>query len=117
MKKITNEDISRYAKKMNEPEGEYIKVGMSTCGLAAGAQEVYDALMEGVKLHDLKVRISKCGCLGMCHAEPLVEVAVEGLPAVIYGKVSKDVASRIIDEHICSKRLLNDHILDLPVYR
>lgn len=94
------------------PEGgDWIKVGMSTCGLAAGAQEVYDTLIAEAKQRNMPIRISKCGCLGMCYAEPLVEVCVDGMPRVVYGKVDKATAMRIIDRHVGSRILVNDHIM------
>ena len=90
-----------------------VKVGMSTCGIAAGAQAVYDVLAEEIKKRGLPVRLMKCGCLGMCYAEPLVEVQVDTLPRVIYGNVDKDTAVKIIDKHVAGQRLVNDHIIDI----
>ena len=91
----------------------WIRVGYSTCGVAAGAKEVYEVLIEEVKAHNLDVEVSKCGCLGLCSAEPLVEVSVEGAPRVFYGKVTKDIAHKIIDEHVCQKKLVEGHIYDI----
>jgi NADP-reducing hydrogenase subunit HndB len=91
----------------------WIRVGYSTCGVAAGAKEVYDELVEEAKAHNLDVQITKCGCLGLCSAEPLVEVNVEGVPRVFYGKVNKDVAQKIVDEHVCQKRLVEGHIYEI----
>lgn len=95
----------------------YIKVGMSTCGVAAGAQEVYDLLAQEIKSHNVSIDLKKTGCIGMCHCEPLVEISIDGLPAVTYGRVTKEVALRIVEEHVCQKRLVNDHIYELPVRR
>ena len=55
----------------------WVRVGMSTCGIAAGAQDTYFALREEFRKHKLIVDLKKCGCMGKCSAEPLVEVAVE----------------------------------------
>jgi len=116
MTSFSREDLKKVGPLISEGQ-EYIKVGLSTCGIAAGAQEVFDLLYKEIKRHDLNIVVSRTGCLGMCYAEPLVEVSVEGLPAVIYGRVNGEVAHRIIDQHICDRRLLNDHIYDLPVRR
>ena len=114
MKKMTKTDLEKLAtlKEQNKP---YIKVGMSTCGMAAGAEEVMNTLKTEAKQHGATIDIKQCGCLGMCSVEPLVEVYVEGLPAVTYGKVDKEVAVKIIEEHVIAKRLLNDYIFDLPL--
>lgn len=91
----------------------WIRVGYSTCGVAAGAKEVLDVLNEEIKAHNMDVTVKKCGCVGLCSAEPLVEVNIEGAPRVFYGKVDKDVARRIVDEHVCQKKLVENHIYEI----
>lgn len=87
-----------------------IKVGMSTCGLAAGAQEIFDLLTDEVKRGRHQITVKRVGCLGACYAEPLVEVNVDGAPHAIYGKVDEKAAQRIIDEHVANKKLVQDHL-------
>lgn len=91
---------------------EYIKVGMSTCGLAAGADAIYRTFLEETKMRHMSILIQKCGCAGMCYAEPMVEVKVKGLPTVTYGKVTRDIAIRIVEKHVIEKLLLNECIYD-----
>ena len=91
----------------------WIRVGYSTCGVAAGAEEVFNVLTEEAKAHNLDIQIKKCGCVGLCSAEPLVEVNVEGAPHVFYGKVNKETAHKIIDEHVCQKKLVENHIYEI----
>ncbi len=113
MKKLSREDLDKRAQSRKGKSGDWIKVGMSTCGIAAGAQEVYTVLAEEVKKRNIPVEVKQCGCVGMCYAEPLVEVNVEGLPAVMYGRVNKDAAIKIIEKHVCGKMLVNDYIFDM----
>jgi NADP-reducing hydrogenase subunit HndB len=96
-----------------EESGSYISVGMSACGLAAGAEAVYRVFVEEVRKRSLPIEVNKCGCIGMCYAEPLVEVKVEGLPVVTYGKVNREVALRILEKHVAGKTLINDLIYGL----
>ncbi len=116
-RKLGLSDLQEKRKALKEKvrDANYVKVGMSTCGLAAGAQDTYNAFKEEIEKRGLDVKLKKCGCLGMCFAEPLVEVAVEGLPTVIYGKVNVSVAHRIIDEHLCGKRIVNDHVYEVHI--
>jgi (2Fe-2S) ferredoxin len=112
MAKFTNEDL---AKRKISPETvatNYIRVGMSTCGVAAGADEVYAAFIEEAEKRKTNVKILKCGCIGACYAEPLVEVAVEGMPTVLYGKVNRDTAVKILDKHISQKTIVQDFVFD-----
>jgi NADP-reducing hydrogenase subunit HndB len=91
---------------------EYIKVGMSTCGIAAGADVVYNTFQDAILKRNLPVTLSKCGCIGMCYAEPLIEVKVNGLPVTRYGRVNKEVALYIIEKHLVEKQLVNGYIYD-----
>ena len=115
-KKLTKEDILN-ACKATAPKGDYVKVGISTCGVAAGAQDTFNVFVEETKRLGIKIDITKCGCIGMCYAEPLVEVSAGGLPTVTYGKVDKNIAQEIIQEHLAHGRLVDDYIFDMPMNR
>ena len=114
MPRLTLKNFSR-AKKRTALKRNWIKVGCGSCGIAAGAEEVLNALREEVNRRRLQTEIKKCGCVGMCYAEPLVEVRVEGMPRVFYGKVDREFARKIIEKHVCGKMLINDHIYDVPL--
>jgi len=113
MKKITKDDLAKFENSKKVKAGNWIRVGMGSCGVAAGADVVYNTLVEESKKRNIQIEISKCGCLGMCSVEPLVEVNVEGLPSVVYGKVDKDIAIKILEKHVCAKLLVNDNIYEL----
>jgi len=113
MVKLTPEQLEKMGKPAADNAKNWIKVGMSSCGIAAGAEEVYNFFTEEVKKRNLPVAVKKCGCAGMCYAEPLVEVNVEGLPAVIYGAVNKEIATKILEKHVVSKMLVNDCIFEV----
>jgi NADP-reducing hydrogenase subunit HndB len=92
-----------------------IVVGMGTCGIAAGAKETLNALVDAVAARNLgNVLVRQTGCMGLCHSEPTVEVAVPGMPKVIYGCVKAEQAAQIVEQHVVGKRLLDSHILDRP---
>jgi (2Fe-2S) ferredoxin len=90
-----------------------VKIGMSTCGLAAGAEEVFKVFETEIKKRKLPLTVRKCGCIGLCCAEPLVEVNVKELPKVLYGNVDKKIALKIIEEHIEKKNLIHDYIYEI----
>ena len=50
---------------------------MGSCGLAAGAGEVYDALKNNVSIYG-KVELLPTGCLGPCYLEPIVTIENNG---------------------------------------
>lgn len=114
MKKFTKEDVLK-ANQTKAIPCDYIKIGMSTCGVAAGANETFDTFVKETKRLGIKVDIRKCGCIGMCYAEPLVEVCAAGIPTVTYGKVDRDVAIEIIQKHLAHGQLVDDYIFDMPM--
>ena len=92
-----------------------INVGGGTCGIAAGSRETHAAFLDELDQQNLNdVVVKQTGCLGLCHAEPTVEVVKEGMPTVIYGNVDAEVARRIVRKHIIKQELVGDHIFDRP---
>ena len=78
-----------------------VLVGMATCGIAAGAKPVLNALVEEIARSNLQhVTVSQTGCIGMCQYEPIVEVLEPGKDKVTYVKVSPDKVARIVSEHL-----------------
>ncbi len=112
MPKLTPEKLDSLMNDLKKEKKQWIKVGMSTCGIAAGADKTLRVLRQEAEKQGLKIKVGQCGCAGKCFAEPLVEVAVRGMPTVTYGKVDEKTASDIINKHVLGKRLLNDHIFN-----
>ena len=76
-----------------------IRIGIGSCCVAGGSQEVRAALEEAVRELRAAVVIKPVGCVGMCHQTPLVEVIVPGKPPVLYAKVLSADAEAIIRRH------------------
>lgn len=72
-----------------------ISVGMATCGLATGSQEVYDEIMSTIKKSKLEAVLSKTGCLGFCQMEPIVDVWVPGMPHLTYKQMTPQRAREV----------------------
>jgi len=77
-----------------------VTVGLSTCGIAAGAEDTFAAL--GKTLADLPdaPELLRTGCVGMCYQEPLVEISNGDGVRYLYGHVSPDKVARLVEEHI-----------------
>jgi len=117
MAKLTKKDLERIKEAHKDDGKDWIKVGMSTCGIAAGADKGDEDFVEEVKKRKLDIKVKKCGCQGMCYSEPSVEVRVKGLPDVIYGKVDKEGVTKILDKHVCGNTLVKDAIYELRTKR
>ena len=113
LRETTRMDIIR-----REAEGKVIQVivAMGTCGIAAGAKTTLDTFLRSLDENGLveTVMVRQTGCLGMCHAEPTVEVAVPGMPPVIYGRVDSALAKEIIATHLVGRKYLEGHIVAKP---
>ena len=78
----------------------WIRVGTAMCGKAAGCDSVVAALESTLKKHGLSAQVSQVGCLGLCFAEPLVDVQFPGGPRVFYGNVTPELAEQIVASHV-----------------
>jgi len=87
-------------KEIEEGPIPLVRVGAATCGLAAGAGEVIEAIEEEVKELSPNVKIVKVGCIGCCYAEPLLDIKKPGKPRMIYNYVTQDKAREIIRDYI-----------------
>lgn len=89
----------------NKPK---IIVGMGTCGIAAGARKVMQAIMDEVNKRDLDVVVTQTGCIGMCEKEPLVDVKMPGEDRITYGDVDPETARKIVVGHVINGNILDD---------
>jgi NADP-reducing hydrogenase subunit HndB len=116
LRKLRDSRKDDLRKRDAEGKEVHILVGMGTCGIAAGGKQILDVLLASIDEHKLvdNCLIRQTGCMGLCHSEPTVEVAVPGMPTVIYGKVDSNVAKEIVIKHLIGKELLDGHIVDRP---
>lgn len=82
-------------------KGARIVVGLGTCGLAAGAQQVYDAMEKEIKTLELAgVSLEATGCVGICQFEPVVEVYEPGGIRTTYVRMTPERGVRVVQQHI-----------------
>lgn len=85
-----------------------VNIGLASCGIAAGAQNVYDAFKTA--LANSPVELTFSGCMGMCYNEPLVEVRTDG-KRYVYGKVKPEQVEQIVQQHIGDDKPITDWIV------
>ena len=85
-----------------------ILVGAGTCGRAAGAAEVMEAAHAWLTQHVMGDRVFEVGCLGLCYAEPLVELANSGTPRVLYGNLTPQQVPQLLDDYFGRQNLRPD---------
>ncbi len=85
-------------------------VGLGSCGLAAGAGDVFDALADEMKKNGVDARLKKTGCIGLCYKEVLIDIISDGVK-VSYGNVTPAMAARIVKEHLVEGRPVDEWII------
>ena len=89
-----------------------VKVGLASCGIAAGGRKVYDTLKASLNDHGLKnVELRRTGCMGMCYSEVLVEVFPPQGRRVFYRNVTPEQVQRIVEEHIIGGKPVTEWVL------
>lgn len=89
-----------------------ITVHLATCGIAAGAREVVNALVhEMAKEERPHIKMQTSGCIGKCSTEPNVTVQIEGEEPVIYQKMNGEKMRRVFQEHVLKGVALKEWVL------
>jgi len=119
MPKLTIEDLKKIRESAKKStalrEGETavkITVHMGTCGIAAGAREVMDALLEEMAQADRQdIRVATSGCMGMCSSEPNVTVDIQGKDPVIYQHMDRNKMRQVFKRHVLLGEVQTDFAL------
>lgn len=115
LRKLREEKKQTIALRDSDNKNIQMVVGMGTCGIAAGAKDTFGTIIDMIAEKNLSnVMVRQTGCMGLCHSEPTVEVVAPGMPTVIYGNVTSEIAKAIIEKHVVGGHLLDNHICDKP---
>jgi NADP-reducing hydrogenase subunit HndB len=108
MAKLTIADLKKIKEKvhaeMSLRDGDRrvkVTVHMGTCGIASGAREVLDTLLQEIetaKVNDIFVTTS--GCMGLCSREPLVTIEILNQDPIKYEYMNPNKMRQIFKRHI-----------------
>jgi NADH-quinone oxidoreductase subunit F len=98
---------------MNEMTGKKstIRIGMATCGRAAGAVDVYDAFKKEIENNGLTVELKSTGCIGLCSQEVIAELEIDGRTRLTYGNVAAETVPSIVEKTVKKGEILKEHAL------
>ncbi len=91
------EEVAEIGRRRLYPQRTVLKLGLGTCGIAAGARETHEALLKRVEEKGLDVEVAGTACIGYCQREPLIDVQVPGKGRVLYGGMTADKALALLD--------------------
>lgn len=112
-------DDTKKEMKAREKSDTTIKVGMGTCGIAAGARETMNAIVDELaKLDVLDADVSSVncnvvttGCIGMCVYEPIVEIKQPEQERIIYGNITSEKVPQLIAQHLVQNTVVRDWVI------
>ncbi len=87
---------------MNETHASFrLAVGLGSCGIAAGANEVYRHIENILKQDSaLSAELAITGCNGLCHREPLLELRDKEGRTFLYGDMNPKKVDQVIQRHL-----------------
>jgi NADP-reducing hydrogenase subunit HndB len=89
-----------------------VTVHMGTCGIAAGARDIMETLLEEIRSRGLQdVIVTTSGCAGLCNREPMATVEIKDQPPVKYVQLTPDKMRRVIAEHVLDGRIVAEYAL------
>lgn len=94
--------------KSENPEGRVlIRVGMGTSGIASGAKEIMEFLIDETEKRGVDAIVTQTGDMGYSYAEPTVEITLPGREPIVFGDVDQKKADDIIEKFIKNGELLD----------
>ncbi len=119
MAKLNIDDLARISKQvrrttlLREGAGRAkVVVHMGTCGIAAGARTIMNALLDEFKKRNIEdVVLTSSGCAGLCSSEPMMTVEVKDQAPVKYIELTTEKVSRILSEHIDGGKVVEEYAL------
>jgi len=118
-KKLRIQDLAKIREKarslstIREGQGRAkVTVHMGTCGIAAGAREIMDALLDEMKQKKAKdVIVTTSGCAGLCNREPMATVELKDQPPVKYFDLTPAKMRKIFVKHVLGGRPATEYAL------
>ena len=83
-----------------------INIGLGSCCVAKGSDQMFHALRHAVKSSGARASVKRVGCVGMCHRTPLIEIAKPGKASAFYAGLDPIQAGKLVQRHFRPSGLL-----------
>ena len=84
-----------------------VKVAMATCGIASGAKQVMEVIINECNKRGIQAVVTQTGCMGYCYAEPTVEVTKPGMDPVVFGYITPVKAEELVAKYLAGNEMLD----------
>jgi len=113
LKRIREEALEKRKAKTTTGNTQVI-VGMGTCGIAAGARDAMKTILDVIEKDNLSgVIVTQTGCIGVCEKEPIVMVVKGEEEKVTYGKVTPEIATQIMRDHVEKGNIVTTNVIHI----
>ena len=89
----------------------WIRVGTAMCGHATGALEVVEEVRADLARRKIEAVVDEVGCLGLCFAEPLVDILKPGRPRLFFKNVTADDVPGLLEAYLVEDRVPAEKVL------
>ena len=89
----------------------WIRVGTAMCGQAAGAVQVVEALKAELEKQGIEATVDEVGCLGICFAEPLLDILKPGTSRLFFKNVTPDSVKTIVESYLTNDSVPGDGVI------
>ena len=119
MAKLTIDDLKKIKEKVHKEMSlrdgirrVKVTVHMGTCGIASGAKEVMDTLLQEIESAGANdVIVTTSGCMGLCSREPLVTVEVLDQEPIKYEYMNANKMRQVFKKHIIDGEIQTPFVL------
>ncbi|MBF8266752.1 MAG: NADH-quinone oxidoreductase subunit [Dehalococcoidia bacterium] len=94
------QEAQRRHHELESGERPWIRVGTAVCGEAAGALPVVEAFRAELERRGIAANVSAVGCLGLCYAEPLVDILKPGRPRIFYKSLTPEQVPGLVESYL-----------------
>jgi len=94
------EEATRRFQELEAGEKPWVRIGTAVCGEAAGASSVVEAFRAELEKRGIAANVSAVGCLGLCYAEPLVDIVKPGKPRIFYKNITPEQVPGLVESYL-----------------
>ncbi len=76
-----------------------IRIGLGSCCIASGSQEVRAELEKTVAEAGLRVDVKQVGCVGICNQVPILEIVKPGENTAFYARIKPEEVRKVVLSH------------------
>ena len=95
----------RHWEEITSGERPWIRIGTAMCGHAAGAFQTLEAVKSELASLGIDARVDEVGCLGLCYAEPLLDILKPGRPRIFFRNVLPEEAPALLRSYLVRNRV------------